>query len=347
MNNKQNQQCRSFIKPALFIFTACFGSGYAAGENETTIDQLVTEMSQRIEVVTLREAENGVIPRFNQPKTIACLSADFRIHGDIPAELKQGVFSQPASYPAMLRFANATQRDDSKKDIRGLSIRLANVNGPVLWGDPGYQDFVLNSYPALFVATPEDFLSFIRARQEDKKIRFFLNPFDSHLKSLWIGIKARKKHRSPLDIRYWSTVPFRLGETGNQIVKYSVTPCSDYKTSKVVNPGKDQLRAAIKSHLQQAPACFHFGVQKQIDPEAMPVEDASVIWDEDDSPFQTVATITIENQDFDDSETLASCERSSFNPWQSLVAHQPVGRMNEVRRIVYENAAKLRNKEAQ
>ena len=302
-------------------------------------------MTRRIEAVTLAEAENNIIPRFNQPKTVACVNAEFRVHDNIPKELRQGIFSKPASYPAKLRFANATKRDDSKKDMRGLSIRLSNVEGSVLWGEPGFQDFVLNSYPALFVATPDDFLAFIRARQEDKKLSFFLNPFDPHLKSLWIVFKASKKLLSPLDIRYWSTVPSRLGESGDQVVKYSMIPCSDYKTTQVVDAGENQLRAAIKSHLQQAPACFDFAVQKQADPDAMPIEDASVIWDENVSPFQTVATIMIENQGFDTPESLASCERSSFNPWQSLAAHEPLGRMNEVRRLVYANAAKLRNKE--
>jgi len=97
--------------------------------------------------------------------------------------------------------------------------------------------------------------------------------------------------------------------------------------------------------LQQEAARFRFGVQVQKDPEAMPIEDASVIWDEDLSPFQTVATITIRDQDFDNQESLAACERSSFNPWQSLAAHEPLGRMNAVRRLVYAHAAKVRNKE--
>ena len=314
-------------------------------KDTATIDQIVAEMNRRVAAIMRAEAEGNMIPRFNQPKTIACVLGEFRVHEDIPGELKQGIFSAPASYPAMLRFANATNRDDSKKDIRGLSIKVSSVKGPVLWGAPGVQDFLLNSYPALFVATPEDFLSFIRARQENKKLRFFLNPADPHLKSLWIVMKARRKHLSPLDIRYWSTVPSRLGETGSQVVKYSVSPCSDYKTVQAVNPGENQLRAAIKAHLKQGPARFHFGVQRQTDPEAMPIEDASVIWDEKDSPFQTVATITIEDQDFDNPESLAACERSSFNPWQSLAAHEPMGRMNAVRRQVYEHAAGLRNKE--
>ncbi len=313
-------------------------------KKEMPINQLVEEMGQGIEAISAGESENNIIPRFNQPKTIACVNAELRTHEDIPKQLKHGIFAQAGSYPAMLRFANATNRDDSKKDIRGLSIRLSNVKGNVVWGEQGYQDFVLNSYPALFVATPEDFLSFIHARQNDKKLGFFLNPFDLHLKSLWIVFKARKKHLSPLDIRYWSTVPFRLGKNDNQAVKYSVTPCSNYKTTQVVNAGKNQLRAGLKAHLQKGKACFHFAVQTQTDQQSMPIEDASIIWDENVSPFHTVATITIDNQDFDNPEALAFCESCSFNPWQSLVAHEPLGRMNEVRRLVYTNAEKFRNK---
>lgn len=327
---------------AMMLIALC-GSGCSRTQDQASIEQLVTEMSQRIEAITRAEAQDNVIPRFNQPKTVACVAAQFRVHGDIPAELKQGLFARPGSYPAMLRFANASELDDSKKDIRGLSIKLSKVPGEVLWGQPGVQDFILNSYPALFVATPEAFLSFIRARQEDKKLGFFLNPLDAHLESLWIVYKARKKTLSPLDIRYWSTVPFSLG--ADRVVKYSVTPCSDHTTTEAVEPGENQLRATLKAHLQQADGCFNFGVQQQTDPQAMPIEDASVIWDETVSPFQTLATITIKNQPFDTAEALAACERSSFNPWQSLPAHRPLGRMNEVRRLVYANAAKVRNKE--
>jgi len=314
-------------------------------KTEIPIEQLVAEMSERIAAIISDEAENNIIPRFNQAKTIACVKAEFKVHDDIPIDMKQGIFSQPGSYPAKLRFANATNRDDSEKDVRGLSISVSNVKGPTLWGEEGIQDFLLNSYPALFVATPEDFLAFIKARQENKMLWFFLNPLDPHMKSLWIVFKSRKKHFSPLDVRYWSTVPFRLGESGKQVVKYSVIPCSDYQTTEAVESGPNQLRAALKAHLQRGPARFEFAVQKQIDLDSMPIEDASVIWDEATSPFQTLATITIEDQDFDDPDSLMACERSSFNPWQSLAAHEPLGRMNQVRRLVYANAAAVRNKE--
>ncbi|WP_394754858.1 hypothetical protein [Crenothrix sp.] len=311
-------------------------------QNEMSIDQLVAEMNPCIAAVTTAETENNSVPRFNQLKTVAYVNAEFRVHDDIPEALKQSIFSQSVTYPAKLRFANATQKDDSAKDIRGLSMQLSQVDGEVLWGEAGLQDFILNSYPALFVATPEDFLEFIRARQQGKfKMLLF---FTTHFKALCTVIKSRKHCLSPLDIQYWSTVPFRLGESGNQVVKYSLIPCSEYKTKQAVDAGENQLRAAIKAHLQQGSACFHFAVQLQTDPDTMPIEDAAVIWDEAVSPFIPVATITIENQDFDNPESLAIGERSRFNPWQCLAAHAPLGRMNAVRREVYAHAAALRNK---
>lgn len=312
-------------------------------QHSITVETLVTEMNERITSIMLAEAKKGIIPRFNQPKTVAYLNGEFQVHNDLPIALRHGIFAQPNTYPAKLRFANASNQDDSQKDIRGLSLRLANVQQKTLWGDDGYQDFLLNSHPALFVATPEDFLEFIRARQEGKlqQLLFFL----THPKALYIVLKSRKKHLSPLDIRYWSTVPFRLGEASQQVVKYSLLPCSNYQTTEVVEPGENQLRAAIKAHLQQGSASFHFAVQLQTDPSIMPIEDASVIWDESVSPFIPVATLTINPQPVDDPELLALGERSTFNPWQCLAAHEPLGRMNLVRRPVYTHAAALRHQE--
>ncbi|MFK7994535.1 MAG: hypothetical protein AB8B87_10385 [Granulosicoccus sp.] len=318
------------------------------------IQKLIAEMEQRTIATTTTDKRGSLIPRYNQPKTIACLTGEFTVSDNLPDNLRHGLFAEPASYPVTARFANASKWDDSEKDIRGMSIRVSNVPGETIWGDAGKQDFLLNSYPALFVATPEDFLGFMQARQAGgtfSLIKFFLNPFDPHLKSLLTVLKARDKHRSPLDIQYWSTVPSALDGgilAGDSIpdtttaVKYSLIPCSTYRTDDVVNPGENQLRSALMAHLEQAPACFEFAVQRQSNPDTMPIEDASVIWDEDESPFQTVATLRFNKQAADDVAALASCESSQFNPWQSLAAHTPLGRMNAVRQQVYAKGAQHR-----
>lgn len=318
------------------------------------LDKLVAEMEQRVIATTKMEKRGSLIPRYNQPKTIACLRGQFTVEDQLPDALRQGLFEEPATYPVMARFANASKWDDSEKDLRGLSLRVSNVSGDTIWGEPGYQDFLLNSYPALFVATPEEFLDFMRARQNGDKMslaKFFLSPFDPHVKSLITVLKARKKHVSPLDIRYWSTVPSALDSTlgvdgpvaeTTPAVKYSVTPCSTYSTEAAIEPGENQLRAALNSHLEQAEACFHFGVQRQANPETMPLDDASVIWDEESAPFTTVATITFDKPTAENEVLLDECEKSQFNPWQSLAAHTPLGRMNAVRKQVYASGAYLR-----
>jgi hypothetical protein len=98
----------------------------------------------------------------------------------------------------------------------------------------------------------------------------------------------------------------------------------------------------MEEHLQRAPACFDFMVQFQSHAEVMPIEDASVIWDEDISPFRTVARITINNQTFRDASSMAECEAMRFNPWNTLSAHRPVGGINRVRKAVYEDLAEFR-----
>ena len=83
-------------------------------------------------------------------------------------------------------------------------------------------------------------------------------------------------------------------------------------------------------------------VQFQRDPSNMPIEDASVVWDEAESPFRSVAKITVQNQPFGTGAAFAACERMSFNPWQSLAAHRPLGGINRVRRAVYAELAAFR-----
>jgi len=98
----------------------------------------------------------------------------------------------------------------------------------------------------------------------------------------------------------------------------------------------------MATQLQSSPACFDFMVQLQTDPEAMPIEDASVIWDEDDAPFLNVATLTIKDQPFTTAEHVQACEQMSFNPWQSLPDHQPLGGINRVRKPVYSEISAFR-----
>jgi hypothetical protein len=312
--------------------------------NEPQIQAELIRLTKEITLARREESDQRLVYRFNQPKSVACLDAEFVVDA-LPQELAVGVFAAPRTYPAKLRFANATEFDDRKADLRGLSIKVLDVPGAVsVGGGPGVQDFTFNNYPALFAGTPEEFLSFVEATANGRTWAFFLNPLDSHLRSLSIVLRARSRPDSPFAERYFSTTPYQFGVGAAAAVKYSVQSCTVREPTATIDDA-DYLRDSIGKNLQSGAVCLSFLVQPQTDPERMPIEDASVIWSEELSPFRKVAEIRIAPQTFQDDAQLTACETMRFNPWNGLSAHKPLGGINRVRRELYEELAEFRASE--
>ena len=142
----------------------------------------------------------------------------------------------------------------------------------------------------------------------------------------------------PLVFRYWSMTSSKLGP---RAVKYKVQPCSGQVASK--GEGADFLRDAMSEHLSEREGCLDFAVQFQTDERSMPVEDPSVEWREDRSPFIPVAKITFPVQTFTSPAQNEFCENLSFTPWHSLTTHRPLGNLNRARKMVYEAVSEARH----
>lgn len=331
------------LLPLCALLAACGPSdtGLELGQERSSPDEAAdtAEMIDAIKSISLARYPTGVIERFNQSKTLGCFDARLTVPDGLDSSLTQGLFISGASYPAQLRFASATQADDRDKDFHGLSIKVFNTPGETLWGEPGQQDFLLNSYPALFAADPGDFLDFISATRDDQVWRYFINP--THFYSLAIVLKGREVIENPFGINYWSTTPYRFGSDPSKAVKYSVRPCSPPRFSMADKSHKDYLSSVMQDRVQAGEVCFDFLVQFQIDPDTMPIEDAAVVWDESDSPFIKVASIRIDNAT--ESEVTADhCEAMTFNPWQSLTQHRPLGGINRTRKPIYSEIGQFR-----
>jgi len=106
----------------------------------------------------------------------------------------------------------------------------------------------------------------------------------------------------------------------------------------------DGLRAAVVDYFAIHGGEWDLRVQLCTDVEAMPIEDASVRWPEDQSPFVTVARISVPPQ-FAWSEGRAAemDDGLSFSPWHGLAAHRPLGSINRVRRLAYAGSAHARS----
>jgi len=300
---------------------------------------LTTEFIEFLKSASARRYPSGPMKRFNQGRQTAFVQADFIVSEGVPESHRVGMFATPRVYPAWIRFANAASESDRERDIRGMSIQVSNVGIENLTPGATTQDFVLNSHPVMLAPTSRDFLELLRANEAGglRRAVYFL----THLNSARIGAMARQHPTCHLDIPYWSTTPYRFGPS--RAVKYLARPTSRVKSSKPVILTDTYLTDAMRAHLDQGEATFDFLVQFHVDDRRTPIDDASVEWRAEDSPYHPVATIRIPRQRFEDAERVARGEQTAFNPWHCLPEHGPLGEMNRARRAIYMAMAEFRH----
>jgi hypothetical protein len=305
---------------------------------EKLIADIVKVMRRKLE----QDYAPGSTRRDAHPKHTALLRASFTIEAPLPPELRVGVFATPRTYDAWVRTSNAsgTPNPDTEKDFRGFAIKLLEVPGEKIAesDEQGTQDFLLLSNPTVPFGTARGFRDAIYYSLKYSPLlliaRLILTGQLHVLKAMNAG---RITPPSPLDIRYWSTVPYQLGP--DLVVKYGVRP-QQGSTAMPAQLGDDYLSQATADKLARGPAVFDFMVQVQ--KTGMPLDDASVVWDEAASPFVKVATLTIPPQDFRTPARAEEAERLAFSPGHALVAHRPLGSINRARLRVYQLQAQFR-----
>lgn len=315
--------------------------------------QAITDISLAILDTARRPVRRG-----QHPKHHGCVRGEFTVAADVPPDLRHGLFAQPRSYPAWVRFSNGSQDDDARGDIHGMAIKLMDVDGPKLLEGAEQQrthDFVLMDHPIFFSSDArsnrglgeaiersfkpsllKSLLFWIRDERERRSAYIAVSHFVlgfrfRELRALRAAVS--KKPASPLTITYWSATPYRLGPLA---VKYSARPHPSPVPAPTDFTSPDRLRAAMKAHLATAGAQFDFLVQVRTDAQSMPIEDAAVEWSEATSPFRKVATLVVPPQSFDSPEQMQFCENLSNTPWHCLPEHRPLGGINRVRKAVYE-----------
>ncbi|MGB8811413.1 MAG: catalase family protein [Acinetobacter calcoaceticus] len=313
-------------------------------------DVLAQNIAQVIEKSIREQYTAGNALRDAHPKAHGCVRAEFHVSKNIPAQFAKGIFIPDQSYQAWIRFSNASNdasSADIDKDARGIAIKLLGVSGTKILESEKQattQDFIMINHPVFFANNAKRYLSFINDVNSHNMIRKLHIPFALGFKGTMNALGARNSQiANPLYARYWSMVPYQLG-LGNdrQAVKYSVRACSVTANNLPKNPSHDFLREALKNTLQQTDACMEFLIQPRTS-NKMLVEDSMTEWDEKAAPFYQVATIHIPKQNFDTPEQNKFCENLSFTPWHALPAHKPLGAVNRMRKVIYENISRVRH----
>ena len=295
-------------------------------------------------------------------KSHGVLKASFQVDPNLPEPLAQGLFAAAGTYPAILRFSTnpGDVLADSVSTPRGLAIKVLNVPGEAFDADspPGTQDFVFANGKTF--AAP-DAAAFLKAQ---KLIESHANDPEPVKKVVSAGARGVNAvlglvgHESkllaqlgyppthPLGETYGSLVPLRYGD---YVAKLIVRPLSRNlklleKEMLNVKFHYSALRDAIAEFFKTQTAEWEVCAQLGTDAEKMPIEDGSVEWPEDLSPYRRVARITATPQDtYSPARRVYVDDRLSFNPWHCLAAHRPLGNIMRARKVSYPVSVKLRS----
>ena len=286
------------------------------------------------------------------------------VHDELPPELAQGLFAHGASYEAIIRIStNAGDiLDDSIALPRGLALKVIGVEGERLVGSEGdaTQDFILVNGPTFAAPDAKAFSKNLKmlaattdkAEGGKKLLSGVLRAFEATLEA--VGLESSTLQTlggapqvHPLGETYYSQTPFRYGD---HIAKFALAPVSPALTqltgdTVATTDRPDALREVVNEVLISQGGTWELRVQLNRDLDAMPVEDATKLWDEKDSPFQTVATLAVEPQfGWEDGASEKVNDALSYNIWHALAAHQPLGNVNRARNDTYRASTEFRQR---
>jgi len=314
------------------------------GEEEY-LDSIVSSFTKQMHLLW----KSGAFERGGNTKTHGIVRGEFIVHQDLPPALRHGIYAEPKTYRAWVRFSGPgpyITPDIEDVGFMSISIKLMGVPGPKLKDDEKFtQDMFGVSTPTFVTPDTKANAQLQIESVKNAQIFYFLNfrrphVLDLIMQSLWI-----KTQSSPLEAPYFSCVPYLLGE--GQAMQYSIWPKSRQKTRiprLPFRPPDDYLREAMIASLAKGDVELDVRLQLQTDPHLMPIENNAVLWPERLSPRVSVATLRLPRQKFDSLSQMEFTKRLSYNPWHCLPEHRPLGNQSRARHRMYSELSRLRQR---
>lgn len=313
------------------------------------------------EITETTYANGGHAIRSVHAKSHGLLMGEIEVLPNLPAELAQGAFAQPGRMPVVMRFSTnpGDILDDKVSTPRGLAIKLIGVEGERLPNSGGLtQDFVMVNAPAFMVPTPKAFLSSVklvakttdRAPRAKQALSAVLRGAESLIEKAGgesATLKGMGGHPTTnlLGETFYSVVPVLYGRYYAKLSVVPVSPELEALTDQNVDLSDkpNGLREAINAHFAQHGGTWEVRVQLATDIDKMPIEDASVVWPEDVSPYVTVARIEVKPQTaWSEARAAVVDDEMAFSPWHGLAAHRPLGGIMRARKPAYEMSSSFR-----
>lgn len=313
-----------------------------------------------VDLARLVSEKHGHAFHGTHAKLTGLLTGTFAVLPDLPPELAQGLFAHPKRYDAVVRLAPGAPEPltDKASGQRGLSIKVLGVEGERLPGfdEVASQDWVLGLDPAFTAATARDFLRTFR--YTGAKSPHLPEPAIVGLSRAARGVEAAleavgaqapnlkffgRPPAHPFAERFYTQAPVRYGD---YVAKLAAMPSEETLTAIAAAPPlestRDAFREAACGFVAGRSVVYDIKVQLCVDIATMPIENASAEWHEAESPYRTVARLTLPPQIAWTPERAAYDDRLAFNPGHALVAHQPLGSIMRARMRAYQATQRFR-----
>jgi hypothetical protein len=304
-------------------------------------------LAQVLSALQRRKARGGRLARAVHSKGQLGVEGQLEIlpsPPEVPEAARVALFARPAKYRAYVRFSNGSpaRQTDRKPDVRGVALKIVGVAGKkVIPGmeDAVTQDFLMIRSPTTGFRDAREFVA-VLVGAGSPPFGLFKAAAELGLGRLIQILKVtladfKRPTISLATTRYFSAAPIRFGAYA---VHYALAPRARDVEGAKTGPGADYLADELAARLREGPVTYDLQVQFFVDEAKTPIEDGSVEWKEADTPFVTVARLTLPKQDTTSDAGRALSERIesfSFDPWHALEELRPLGNLMRARNVAY------------
>ena len=176
----------------------------------------------------------GYFERGGNTKTHGIVRAEFTVRDDLPENMRRGIFAEPRSYRAWVRFSGPgpyVTPDIDDVGFMSMSIKLMGVPGPKLLDDEKFtQDLLGVSTPTFVTPDTRANARLQHWSYKNAQVFYFVNFREPHILDSIMQLLWTKTQTSPLEGEYFSCVPYLLGE--GQAMQYSFRPRLETRTPR-------------------------------------------------------------------------------------------------------------------
>lgn len=288
-------------------------------------------------------------------KSHGLIYGEMEIYDNLPAHLAQGMFATANKLPLVMRFSTVPGDilNDKLCTPRSLAIKILGVEGERLSGseEATTQNFMFVNGSSFLSSSVQQFLSKLKilaTTDNSPEFKQFLSQILQSTSKLIDSLSGGRQRllnsegqpeTNILGETYFSQDPILYGDYMAKVALVPIAPALIALTNKPIDISfsSDSLKKSVVDFFITNTAEWELRVQLCTDIHHMPIEDASVVWSEEMSPYLPIAKITAKPQiAWSPYRSQVVDKGMMFSPWHGIKSHRPLGSVTRLRKMTYE-----------